>query len=494
MKLVPVILSTLLLANSPEGSPAQDPTSGKKLPYPIVDTGQGRCFDDRRETPFPKKDSDYFGQDGHYEGNVPAYRDNNDGTISDLVTGLMWTKSPGEKMSLDEALAGAKSCRTGGYRDWRVPTIKELYSLILFSGLDPDPESRDSSKLSPFIDTDYFTFRYGDESKGERIIDSQYGSSTKYVSTTMKGDATLFGVDFADGRIKGYGLKNPRNRSEPKTFFFIFARGNPDYGKNDFRENRDGTITDRATGLTWMKVDSGELKAGKKRDGKMNWKEALEWAENLEYAGHSDWRLPNLKELQSIVDYTRSPKTTKSPAIDPLFKLSEIIDEGGKKNYPCYWSGSSHVRVTGAQSAGYIAFGEGLGWMSNRRTGKKTLMDVHGAGCQRSDSKSGDPSKIPYGRGPQGDVVRIYNHVICVRGGEATLKTSGPEIEKRDDTERKGGSSKFITRLDKDGDGKISRDEFDGPKRHFDRLDKDGDGFLNEEEVPKGPPGKGRKR
>jgi hypothetical protein len=37
-------------------------------------------------------------------------------------------------------------------------------------------------------------------------------------------------------------------------------------------------------------------------------------------------------------------------------------------------------------------------------------MDVHGAGCQRSDDKAGDPSRFSQGRGPQGDVVRIYNY------------------------------------------------------------------------------------
>ncbi|MHC4469774.1 MAG: hypothetical protein ACYS99_02325, partial [Planctomycetota bacterium] len=47
---------------------------------------------------------------------------------------------------------------------------------------------------------------------------------------------------------------------------------------------------------------------------------------------------------------------------------------------------------------------------------------------------------------------------------------------------------RFIERLDKDKDGKVSREEFDGPDHHFRRLDRDGDGFLTEEEAPKGPP------
>jgi hypothetical protein len=42
-------------------------------------------------------------------------------------------------------------------------------------------------------------------------------------------------------------------------------------------------------------------------------------------------------------------------------------------------------------------------------------MDVHGAGGQRSDPKVGDPAQFPYGRGPQGDAIRIYNYVRLVR-------------------------------------------------------------------------------
>jgi hypothetical protein len=50
-------------------------------------------------------------------------------------------------------------------------------------------------------------------------------------------------------------------------------------------------------------------------------------------------------------------------------------------------------------------------------TGDYRYVDVHGAGSQRSDPKAGDPSMFPHGRGPQGDVIRIYNYVRLVRGG-----------------------------------------------------------------------------
>jgi len=411
----------------------------------------------------------------------------------------MWQSDPGAKKTFKQAVAGASKCKLAGHSDWRLPTIKELYSLILFSGTDPDPMSRSTAKQTPFIDTKYFKFKYGDESKGERIIDSQFATCTKYVSTTMRGDETMFGVNFADGRIKGYGMRSPRTGRD-KGFYVLYVRGNKSYGKNKFRDNRDGTVTDQSTGLTWMKADSGSLKAGGNKDGKLNWKEALSWAENLEYAGKSDWRLPSVKELQSIVDYSRSPATTKSAAIDPVFQATSFTAEGKKKDFGCYWSGTTHASISRASTACYVAFGRSFGWMRNRRTGGYVLMDVHGAGSQRSDPKSGDPSKFPRGRGPQGDVIRIYNFVRCVRGGLAKPQTKGPKVEMSQPPRRRNGGSgrqdprtggrrpSFVKRLDKNGDGKVSKQEFDGPARHFSTLDKNRDGYLSEDEAPKGPP------
>ena len=349
----------------------------------------------------PSEGEAFYGQDAQYRGNAPKYRDNGDGTVSDLVTGLIWQKDPGPKKTFDEAVAGAGDCRVGGFDDWRLPTIKELYSLILFSGEDIDPHSATDADSKPFVDTDYFVFHYGDPAKGERPIDSQMATSTRYVSTTMHGNPTMFGVNFADGRIKGYPIGSPHPGRPAKGYYVHYVRGNAKYGKNDFHDNGDGTITDRATGLVWAQVDSGHLKAGKNGDGKLNWEEALKWAEELQYAGHSDWRLPNAKELQSIIDYTRSPDTTNSAAIDPLFKVTPIRDANGKVNYGFYWSSTTHKRMGGGESAVYIAFGRSQGWMRDFRGGY-ALLDVHGAGSQRSDPKSGDPSRFPHGRGPQG--------------------------------------------------------------------------------------------
>ncbi|MBN1304674.1 MAG: DUF1566 domain-containing protein [Anaerolineales bacterium] len=393
----------------PQPSEAVVPVpASTSLTYPIVDTDQVTCYDDMSATVCPNEGRAYYGQDAQYAGNQPRYQDNRDGTITDLVTGLIWQQDPGEKVTYDRAAAGGDSLTLGGYTDWRLPGIKELYSLIQFDGTDTSRCADEGACTSvPFIDTNYFNFAYGNTASGERMIDSQWATSSIYTGSVMNGQRAMFGVNFADGRIKGYPTNAGRTGS--KTFFVIYVRGNTGYGINDFVDNGIGTITDNATGLTWMQSDSG---AG------LDWESALNYCASLEYAGASDWRLPNAKELQSIVDYSRSPDVTNSAAIDPLFNTSTIINEAGQLDYPAFWSSTTHANSDGMDStANYVTFGRAMGNMNN------TWMDVHGAGAQRSEFKSGDPSRYSSGHGPQGDAVRIYNYARCVTGGASKNAT-----------------------------------------------------------------------
>ncbi len=431
-------------------------------PYTIVDTGQTKCYDNRNVIAPPKPGQPFYGQDAQFPAHPASDTLSADGlTVRDNVTGLTWQRSPAtdgdgaltprDKLTLSQARAlpaKLNAAKFGGFDDWRLPSIKELYSLFDARGTDPSgPMDADTARLTPFIDTRFFKFAYGDPRTGERVIDSQYASSTKYVGHSVRNYGKLFGVNFADGRIKGYDLLMPGRGSE-KTFFVICVRGNPAYGRNDFHDNGDGTITDRATGLMWSRTDSGQG---------MNWQGALAWVQkkNAErFLGHNDWRLPNVKELQSIVDYTRSPDATYSPAIDPIFTCTTITNGARQADYPYYWSGTTHAGLRGGNAAMYVAFGRAAGWMSPRgraggppggrggfgrgpqpgfggppdggppgmepqggEAGGYHYVDVHGAGAQRSDPKAGDPAMFPHGRGPQGDVIRIYNFVRLVRDG-----------------------------------------------------------------------------
>jgi hypothetical protein len=412
-------IATSSVGAAASGTPASNttaaatPSSDADVAYPIVDTNQTKCYD--ASVVIDCSATSFAGQDAQSSGNKPSYTDNHDGTITDNVTGLIWQKSPdisgdgsitaSDKLSYAKASTYCNGLTYANQSDWQLPTIKQLYSLIEFSGVDPSGYTgTDTSGLVPFIDTQYFDFAYGDTNAGERIIDSQYASSTTYVGN---GGKYLFGVNFADGRIKGYGLSMG---GKDKTFVVMCVRANATYGVNAFVDNGNSTITDNATGLMWAKNDSG----GDAPKG-FTWEEALAYvkARNAaNYLGYSDWRLPDVKELQSIVDYSRSPDTSASAAIDPLFSSTSITDEAGKTDYAYYWSSTTHASWTNQPglAAAYVSFGRALGYMNGAWT------DIHGAGAQRSDPKAGDPGKFPTGRGPQGDAIRIYNYVRLVRG------------------------------------------------------------------------------
>jgi uncharacterized protein DUF1566/type IX secretion system substrate protein len=372
--------------------------------YPVVDTGQDECYNNSNQMSFPSAGQAFYGQDAQHNGNQPFYRDNGDGTITDLVTGLMWTKYlPSEKYTYTEAIAYAEQASIAGHTDWRLPTIKEQYSLIDFRGVTGMSEQNSV----PYIDTDYFDFRYGGAvNPSERFIDSQFATTTVYKGRVMNNQEALFGVNFADGRIKGYPLT--------KDFEVMLVRGNFSYGKNDFVDNNDGTITDKATNLMWDKAGSSTG---------LNWQEALAYAQDkntTSYLGHTDWRLPNAKELHSILDYDRSPSETNSAAIDAMFDVPSITVEGGLTDYPFYWTSTSHKDGPDVKKAVYLCFGKSYGFMEQPpNSGNFNLLDVHGAGAQRSDPKSGNPDDYPNGHGPQGDVIRIYNYVRLVRDASA---------------------------------------------------------------------------
>ncbi len=107
-----------------------------------------------------------------------------------------------------------------------------------------------------------------------------------------------------------------------------YATGCPSEGR--FADNEDGTVTDNCTGLIWQKDTAdvnGDGQIGDFDSGDaVPWCVALSYCENLSFAGFDDWRLPNVRELQSIVDYGRFV-----PSIDLVFGAE----------YESYWSSTS---------------------------------------------------------------------------------------------------------------------------------------------------------
>ena len=106
----------------------------------------------------------------------------------------------------------------------------------------------------------------------------------------------------------------------------------------DFSTN-NGIVTDNKTGLQWQddySDNGGNIKQA-------TWIDAINYCENLSLGNHSDWRLPNIRELLSIADRSRY-----DPAIDPVFQ---------KVTSDSYWSSTSLAYRT--DGAWYVYFWSG---------------------------------------------------------------------------------------------------------------------------------------
>ena len=336
--------------------------------YAIVETGQESCYDaDGNVMSPPAAGEAFYGQDAQFEQASFSFVDNGDGTVTDSVTGLMWQKAPNPvSYTWQGAIDYCESLELADYDDWRAPSLKELFSISNFS------------EGWPYLNTDYFDIAGSSVSKDEQFWTSNF----YYVGTTHGGQESAFGVNHGTGHIKAY----PANTPGPMGNYVRAVRGNV-YGTNDFVDNGDSTITDNATDLTWMQSDLGVA---------VDWEHALLLADTLTFAGYGDWRLPNVKELQSIVDYSGN-----FPAIDPLFSCTPITNEAGDSDYGYYWTSTSALFQAGNPYyyAWYVAFGYAV---------DPTGEDTHGAGAVRFDTKvEGGPA----GEGGE----RYYNYVRCVR-------------------------------------------------------------------------------
>lgn len=268
----------------------------------LVDTGQSVCYDNEAEITCPSGGEYYYGQDAHFASSVFQFIDNSDGTVTDVNTKLTWQQTPGNTAyGWSDALQYCESLQLAGFNDWRTPGLGELFSISDFeSGW-------------PYLDLDYFDLVFAGQDK-----DDEYWSSNYYlVDTSLARDSLAFGVNHATGHIKAY--PDGADGSPIAGKYVRCVRGD-EYLVNGFVDNGDGTVTDNATGLMWMQDDLGEG---------VDWETALAFADGFEFSGYDDWRLPNVKELQSIVDYSGH-----YPAIDPEFFNISDIDA-------YFWTGTS---------------------------------------------------------------------------------------------------------------------------------------------------------
>ncbi|MFI3210195.1 MAG: DUF1566 domain-containing protein [Peptostreptococcaceae bacterium] len=354
---------------------------------PIITSGQTNTYDEDGNIIETNIDDPLYGQDGDYNSLEFSFTLNSDGTTTDNNTGLMWETVPmGGKSSWEDAINYCNELELGGYDDWRIPTVEELFSISDFSvgwpyldtGYFSFDESNDSSMMPPQMDEDggpqgggpQGGLPQGEESQGlinennsenselSEMPPMEIPNSSDYISlggvskddgqywtsshNMVEGDERLgdiaFGVNHSTGHIKAY----PSDSTPMMGKYVRAVRGNV-YGDENYTNNNDGTVTDNESGLMWLQDDLGYG---------MDWAEALSSAENFEFAGYDDWRLPDVKELQSIVDYGGS-----YPAINQDYFNCSILEEN--ENYYYWTSTSAYFSEISPNydSAWYVAFG-----------------------------------------------------------------------------------------------------------------------------------------
>lgn len=210
-----------------------------------------------------------FGEDHDYAINTPAFTNLNNGTILDNVTGLMWQQVDGGQMTHENAIVYCDNLVLGGYSDWRLPTPIEAYSIL------------NHQNANPAINTTYFSSL------------TTPGAEYWWTSVFENNSTTKVWCTNAGGGIGNHPKSETIDAGGTKRFNARAVRTvtTPIVLPNHFTDNGNGTITDNLTQLVWQNIPNPNA---------VTWEQALIYAEGLTIGTTSDWRLPNIKELQSI--------------------------------------------------------------------------------------------------------------------------------------------------------------------------------------------------
>jgi hypothetical protein len=236
----------------------------------IKATGQTISFDKNsdRITDGSLKD------DGYYQSGVAHsyHRDESTGIVTDLVTQLDWQDNYSDNndkikhLNWQDAIDYCSNLKldNGG---WRLPARNELLSITNYG-------TQNDSRI----------FLYKDSNSWSGL----WVSSTEFASN----NDMVWLVDIFGSGEDMYGDKSDSS--------VRCVRGNSLPSSNFKRNVKKGTVTDSITGLEWQDNyddNGGEITT-------LNFQDAINYCEDSMLGNYSDWRLPNLNELGSLVDDT----------------------------------------------------------------------------------------------------------------------------------------------------------------------------------------------
>jgi len=190
----------------------------------------------------------------------------NENIVVDNNTGLMWQQTvPDETVNRSTAQNYCNNLVYGGYDGWRLPTTHELLTIV------------DYGKYFPATDTTYFP-----DTSGSFWAYDANGGTSRGVSFNFGGTDTLLNNKYVRC------VKGEKMPLGSLTSSYIGG---------------DSVVEDSVTGFMWQ----GTYPSQK------TWWAAFQYCENLTYAGYSDWRLPNINELTSLVSYEQSNPASEFP-------------------------------------------------------------------------------------------------------------------------------------------------------------------------------------
>lgn len=240
------------------------------------DRGDVACapFEVARDEPYlpvglDSFDATAFGEDTAHE------------TVTERATGLVFEKAPKDDLTFDEAACRCKDLRTASATDWRLASRFELARIVDYVKVVPPMRG-------PAFDVALFP---------DAPIDS-YWTSTRFTSRNVAQTNVPYTVVLGDGTVIGAAQTAATRASA------WCVRGGKRPSGTRFSSAAD-VVTDRWTNLTWQRSVPTEALA-------LDYAGALAYCSSLSLGGLAGFRLPGIKELQTLVDVAR-----RSPSIDP---------------------------------------------------------------------------------------------------------------------------------------------------------------------------------
>ena len=282
--------------------------------FPVPPTGQTMCYDnsgllygDGGCPSLSDRDAGFWGQDAMFlkartfncfddlkTSKACSGSNLEDGdTVADSLTGLMWQrKIDSSVMDWDQAVDYCTNVlnlqQYGGYSDWRLPNPFEFTSIV--DRQNPDP----SIDLSVFPGTpsDFFWTSLADP------LAEPYAWSMHFKGGSL---SIVHKYNFIiNVRCVRMGPQNTVMSSAKR---FITTTG-PDGRK---------LVSDSVTGLMWQYEYEHD---------DVTWAKALSYCAHMNYGGYFDWRLPNINELESLVNYKMFRPASDFPGMAPYHFLS----------------------------------------------------------------------------------------------------------------------------------------------------------------------------